>query len=373
MKIAKLAGVIIRFAVVSNLTLGLGVAWAQQKEDTPGRLGFSALEKFPEFGFPKGKTVHVDATIGRDLPQCGTQQTPCLTISQGLNRARQIQDSPVAPDDPMWTDTTQTGVTVKVGPGTYNESITITSKYISLRGAGPGSSIITAQTIPSPYAAFIRANPVLINGFTIKSNSSYGVFVGAGVNAYLANCEFVDSFGGLYAEHAQVYVTQSLFNNNRWGVVAMDSSVVRLDNVNNTGQGTNVGAGIWAQNRSVVLLESSARRAHSITNYRYGVFAENSTINILRYQISNNENGVYAVSKALVWLDYGTAVTDNSGWGARGTGDTFLHVVGDVKISENGGGSFGIWLQDFARCIIQGQNEILDKIIKDDSSDFRIR
>jgi len=373
MKIAKSVSPIVPFAVVSILALGLGVAGAQQPEDTPRLLALPTLDKLPDFGFPKGKTVYVDATIGRDLPQCGTQQMPCLTISQGLNRARQIQDSPVAPDEPVWLGTERTGVTVEVGPGIFDESIMITSNYIFLHGSGPGSSTITARTTPYPYAARVSADPVRIEGFTFKSSSSYGVVVAAGANLSMTNCEFADSLVGLSANHARVSVTQSRFTNNQNGVMAMDGSIVRLTDVSIAGRG-DIGFGIWAQFRSEVLLGSSAGMSHSITNHRYGVFAEDSTINILRYQIAQNHYGVLAVSKTYVWFDFGASVTNNSDWGAEGRTDSFFEVVGDVEIRGNGGEvKRGISLRDFSRCVIFGVNHIVDLIFKDDSSDFRIR
>lgn len=374
MKIAKSVNPIIPFAVVSILALGLGVAGAQLPEDTPQRLASPALDKLPDFGFPKGKTVYVDGTSGRDLPQCGTRQMPCLTISQGLNRARQIQDSPVAPDEPVWMGTPQTGVTVEVGPGSYDESVMITSNYIFLHGSGPESSVITARTTPYPYAARVHADPVQIEGFTFRSSSSYAVVVATGANVSMTNCEFADSLVGLSANHARVSIAQSRFTNNQNGVVALDGSIVRLTDVSITGRGNNIGTGIWAQVRSVVLLGSSPGTLHSITNYLYGVFAEDSTVNVLRYRIAQNKNGVLAVSKAYVWFDYGAVITDNLVWGAEGRTDSFFEVVGDVEIRGNGGATRkGISLRDFSRCVIVGVNQIIDPILKDDSSDFRIR
>ena len=46
----------------------------------------AAVPRAPDFGFPKGKTVYVDGTTGKDTLQCGTQTMPCKTINQGIAR-----------------------------------------------------------------------------------------------------------------------------------------------------------------------------------------------------------------------------------------------------------------------------------------------
>ena len=103
---------------------------------------------------PCTTVCYVNAATGSDS-NAGTADSPFATIQQGL-------------------DTVQSGGTVNVSAGTYDESLTI-SKPVTLLGANAGTpgtgsrgpeSVVTQTSGTSPVFDVTTSGPVTVNGFT---------------------------------------------------------------------------------------------------------------------------------------------------------------------------------------------------------------
>jgi len=115
------------------------------------------------------------ATSGSDVPQCGTQASPCATIHNGIARA-----------------VASRATTVDIGVGTYDDAITLPSG-LTVQGGftatwAPGSdggaaTVIQGQANP-PVTAADLASPTTLSSVTVinqqtpaAGESLYGVFV----------------------------------------------------------------------------------------------------------------------------------------------------------------------------------------------------
>jgi hypothetical protein len=121
------------------------------------------------------------------------------------------------------------GDTIKVCPGTYNETVDIT-KTLTLDGAGPDpkartgdstkEAIVTGVTF---YGFSVQANGVVIDGFTFQGTSGGpGVFTGAGFSGYVIRKNlFRDNVFGLYFNSngaSKSFARENVFSaNNRSG------------------------------------------------------------------------------------------------------------------------------------------------------------
>lgn len=336
MNSTRIPYLVICSSLLLAILLGPTAAWAQRPELPPGLTKPFPVEPLPEPGFPKGKTVYVDALLGHDLPQCGTQLLPCRTINQGLKRARQIQDDPVAADEPAWTPEArlESGVTVEVGPGTYNESVLITARFIRLRGAGVGSSVITTGTTafePGWVPAMrVRSNPVFIEGFTFQG-STVGVLATNGAWVVIDNCQFVDNLQAVWVNESRARIWSSAFANNEYAAFANMNATMNLVDVTITGKGELFGAGVEASRGSDVQIASS-----QITNTEIGVFGwANSTVLLRRAQITGNTWGMFVDGNS--YANVGRTTVSNNGIGILMNQGSFLQTYrGDVSGNDIG-------------------------------------
>ena len=356
-----------------------GAAQSQEPQMPPGHVRDLPATALAQPSSAPEKTVYVDATIGRDIAQCGTQQMPCRTINYGLHRAQQIQGNITGANQPG--STYDPGVadwaTVQVGPGTYTENVLIRSRFISLRGASRAATIITTGSVapvPGLPAVQVQANPVSIGGFTFQGSRT-GVDVSAGAQVAIFDCDFVGNRWGMQVRGARAGVSSSTFSGNLYGVYALDATVLSLTDVSITGQGQNTtGMGVRVRASQAWIFRSAASSSQpTITNHLYGVLAEVSVVDIHGYQISQNTYGVASYA-GVTWVGFGDSVTNNSQWGIFATRNAYFEIEGNATISGNGGDAHqGIRLEDFSRCIIHGENTITDSISPDDSSDYRLR
>ena len=350
------------FVLFLGLALGAPQGLAQGPGFPPGLNLPLPFGQLPEPGFAKGKTVFV-ATIGADLPQCGRQATPCRTINHGLKRARQIQDDPVAADEPTafefgFVDTsgrTENLVTVQVGPGTYDEKVVITGNWIRLLGAGPGSSILTVGTGPGFFEGtallVTGGHPVWIEGFTLSDNS-FGLLVQTQGVVTITNCEFRDKSIGLWAEFSTVLFRPildrppSTFSNNGHGLIVLQGNFQLFD-VTITGQGTGIGAGVI-----VVAGRVGFHPGTQISNagVGYRVQAGSSGVAFVGTQISGNGVGVHVDEGSTLTL-FNPTVIDNVNEGIIVTDGSFLRTFGGV-VSGNGG--LGIFFDAFSHGVLRG-------------------
>ncbi len=337
------------------LVLGPSQSWAQRPELPPGLTRDLPLTPLPAPGFAHGKTVYVE-TFGRDLPRCGTQQMPCRTINHGLSRARQIQDDPVAADEPG-TPTIFAGlenlVTVQVGPGTYSERVTISANRIRLLGAGPGSSILTGGPTPGVsdvVAVRVEGAPVWIEGFSFSGDTELddaGLLVDGFV--IVTNCEFADYENALFGFNSTVVVDSSTFSNNAVGAAIVQNGSLSLrQGVTITGQGSGIGV-VATGGASVQIVPFDCLANFNppclpspevqITNTFIGVLAiSNATVNIDRGEISHNGFGVLGLQGSVLTLSLAT-ISDNAIFGVSVAEGSFLRTFGG-EVTGNGTGIF---------------------------------
>ncbi len=352
-RISSFSSVLVLFLC---LALGASQSWAQQPELPPGLTGDLPLTPFLAPGFAHGKTVYVE-TFGSDLPMCGTQQMPCRTINHGLSRARQIQDDPVAADEPG-TPTIFTGlenlVTVQVGPGTYSERVIISADRIRLLGAGPGSSILTGGPTPGlsdVVAVRVQGAPVWIEGFSFVGDTELadgGLLVEGEASVVVSNCEFADYQDGLFGFNSTVFVDSSTFSNNVSGATMFDTGTLVLrQGVTITGQGSGIGVRVFGGATLIITpfdcLEDFTPPCLpspnvQITNTFIGVVASsNATVFIDRTEISHNNGfGVLGITGSVLQLIQAT-ISDNAVFGVLVTEGSFLRTVGG-EVTGNGTG-----------------------------------
>ncbi len=89
---------------------------------------------------------------------------------------------------------------IMVGPGTYNEAISI-DKSVSLIGSGPQYTIIDSKisSLPNANAVTLNISFPVIKGFTITSNHSGIIVNTAGVVGMIKNCIITGCSTGIYA------------------------------------------------------------------------------------------------------------------------------------------------------------------------------
>ncbi len=248
------------------------------------------------------ESVYVNATSGRDTDSCGTQTKPCLTITQGLNRAREIQTESRTNDIKF--------INIEIAAGTYAESVAVKLNWIRLRGAGAGVSMI--QSPGGPAVIVSSAQAVLFEGLTMSSLNSTGL--GAANHSFIgvSGCEFRDSRTGivLFTE-SSAEVTSSTFSNNSNGVVAINSSTALLFNSVITGQSTNQGSGVTIGDGGMGELQNV-----SISQTRTGVAVwPNATLFTFGgLNISNNRVGCFVAGSSYLELS-GSTVSNNSSVG----------------------------------------------------------
>ena len=237
------------------------------------------LGPMPQRGFASGKIVFVDAATGRDSPQCGRQNTPCLTINHGVSRASQIQDDPVAADNPDVSNIAQgleNLVTVQVAAGTYDEAVLITSDWIRLLGAGPGSSIITRTSTPigdnfwDSVPLLVRgAHPTWVEGFTFIGGAR-GMALRSGALVFIRDCQFDGINRGLDVLSAFGFVFTSTFSDSALGALVGLNGDLTLRDANITGRGTGIGVAVTG-NAAAELSPGDGTLSNQVSDTSFGV------------------------------------------------------------------------------------------------------
>jgi len=93
----------------------------------------------------------------------------------------------------------RSGDTITVAAGTYTENVTITGKYITLQGAGAGSTTISApggsrrSTVWIEHVPFGTAQRTILKGFTIRGGNAPGNGTGGGLTVLNAEPEILDN------------------------------------------------------------------------------------------------------------------------------------------------------------------------------------
>jgi hypothetical protein len=319
---------------------------------------------------------------------CGTQQRPCRTINYGVYRARQIQDDPVAADEPgaptVWTGL-ENLVTVQVGPGTYNERVTITANRIRLLGAGPGSSILIGRPAPGlsqAVAVYVQGAPVWIEGFSFSGATEpgdLGLLVDGFVN--VTNCEFADYETGLLGFNSTVIVDSTTFSNNGVGVAMWQNGSLTLrHSVTITGQDSGIGVLAW-NGASVVFVPFDCLAPYNppcppspevqITDILIGVLAFSAPVRIDRSEISNNMIGVLGLQSSVLTLSLAT-ISDNVWAGVSLEEASFLRTIGG-EVTGNG---TGIGFDAFSHGVLDPATNVSGNttdIDNDTTSDFVYR
>jgi hypothetical protein len=288
---------------------------------------------------------------------CGTQQMPCRTINHGLSRARQIQDDPVAADEPG-TPTIFTGlenlVTVQVGPGTYSERVIISADRIRLLGAGPGSSILTGGPTPGIsqiVAMRVQGVAVWIEGFSFSGDTELadaGLLVEGEASVVVSNCEFADYENALFGFNSTVFVDSSTFSNNAVGASMFDTGTLVLrQGVTITGQGSGIGVNVFGGATLIITpfdcLENFTPPCLpspnvQITDTFIGVVASsNATVFIDQTEISDNGFGVLGVTGSVLTLSLAT-ISDNAFFGVLVAEGSFLRTFGGEVTGNTGTG-----------------------------------
>lgn len=224
------------------------------------------------------------------------------------------------------------GDTVCVGAGTYNENVII-NKSIRLSGGGANQSIINGQitqVVPGYYTLFITASNVKVEGFNIKgvgtqSNYTAVLLPDASISGTIFQYNWVVSGNGELALRTDGYQTNetiqhNIFEGNNSPYIAWTGGGEGINFLNNTFIGT-VGQN-WAlsEHASNSLIKQNAFN----TSGGRAVIMASSTSVINENNLSSNPN------LKIVSLSVGTLNAENNWWGDTDPSDNFS---GDVNYS----------------------------------------
>jgi len=128
-------------------------------------------------------------------------------------------------------DRVDSGGTVQVAAGTYNEDVGI-SKSISVLGAGAGNSIVVGPIGGPGSTFFFTAAGIVLDGFTVTragnnttdwnnpNLNSAGLSISGGGNGTLRNCVFTGNRTGIDINNVSgTYVLNNVITNNRTGMI----------------------------------------------------------------------------------------------------------------------------------------------------------
>jgi len=179
--------------------------------------------------------------------------------------------------------------TIIVAAGTYEETLEILNKDLSIKGAGAEGdtiSIISGYTGPASGVSVISitGSDVAIEGFLIQ-NGINGLFVHGGSSVAVVNTRLENNeIGSLVAYTSNLYI---------------DNSTVSGNQIH--------GIRIW--NNSGALIQNCTISENS----RSGVVVQNSSgLDMLENKISQNgEQGIFATSGSSIYLRGGNVISNN--------------------------------------------------------------
>ena len=181
-------------------------------------------------------------------------------------------------------DVCSPGGTVLVGPGTYNENITVW-KPLTIKGENKDTTIM--DQVEAFIVCHITADNVTISGFTIK-DGSIGVSIDASDEATITNNIITSNDDGMWATSSldNVISNNTISDNLFMGVYLKASNNTTLNSntiVTNT-------YGIYIENSE----HNSVCGNNLSLNYADGIDVINSSYNaVFHNMISNNSRGIY--------------------------------------------------------------------------------
>lgn len=226
------------------------------------------------------------------------------------------------------------GGTVHVAAGTYPETLYIT-KALTLSGAGPSSTIITASgdaTGPFSAASIVGVNVdgLTLEGFTLRlttpgpTTAGIDVFNTSG-NPVSANITIQN-----------VNVDQQDTGNNSTGVYLIDVAGSTVTNVTVTSSYTSAGAGIWFRGGSNIAVSNVTTSGHE-SYAGLLLFPDGTTMSNVAIQGTFNE-----VNKMEIRYDNGGTVT----------GLTAPQFVDVVRNTANASGNYWFYKESEATAIL---------------------
>jgi hypothetical protein len=234
-------------------------------------------------------TFYVNGLVGIDQASCGTHAAPCKTISYIVNNKAQTNNDSV----------------INIAAGTYNESIIIDKKNISLLGAGKDLTFI----VGNPNAATINASgPVFvkITDLSIK-NGSHGVF-GSSATIKVKNTTVTNNIVGITIESNSSLDFKA-------GIVTANSI-----------KGFSIG------------LTSSAKidNATITSNTTNGIYIEqSSSASITNSTLAKNNIGMLVVAGSSAMIK-NSIIKENKDHGIDVSNHASLRLLGGNKIQYNG-------------------------------------
>jgi hypothetical protein len=154
----------------------------------------------PVLQFPAG-TIFVEKTLGADFSNCGvTKQTPCRTITWGIQRARLIGGPAVAVASGIYHEslTLMSGIDVLGGFDAEFSRRDIASLRAIIRGPSTNSATVSALgiSVPTVFEGFLVLGPTV----TVPSTNSVGILIRESTNAFAVRNNVI--LGGVGASGA---------------------------------------------------------------------------------------------------------------------------------------------------------------------------
>ena len=193
----------------TGLTNGIPYYYVVTAENSYGESGESSeVSATPASDF----YVSID---GNDAMGDGTQLHPWRTISYALSQAK----SP--------------GVTIHVGPGTYDSNLEgfplILKDGVSISGAGMDLTIIDADLQTRVFYGTNLSSLIQLDNLQIREGEHYehgdgGGLYGTNLNLEIIDCKFVSNEtygcgdgGGIYLSNSEITITGCVFQDNKGG------------------------------------------------------------------------------------------------------------------------------------------------------------
>jgi hypothetical protein len=296
-------------------------------------------------------TYYVDTTKGKDKPDRGRKPNQAWkTITYAVQQTSIIE--------------TYEEVLIKVAAGTYNETITIDIRPVSLEATEPNTIIdggsqnvitincvkgvsIDGFTVQNGNHGIVGRNGAAfaVSNSTIQDNAKAGIRISNNSTAHLNNCTMrVNGDDGIAVNrNSSVTCTGTIDSNNNTGdgidIESTSSAVFYEATINANSNG---GGGIITEHSSSLIFSSSTLTAE--TNTYDGVGAQhNSSMSVFGSTVTANENkddGVSAYGNSRVHLS-GSTVTANEnkddGVSIYDSSSLSLVSAGTLEIKENEG------------------------------------
>lgn len=318
----KTCGVLVcLFALVG--VLGAANLWAQgprrpQRPVHSPRISDAPMPRALAASAPSSgaeSTIYVE-TFGTDSPRCGNQRLPCRTINYGLVRAKQIQQDPPMPVTEVNSFGPSGLMTVQVGPGTFEERVTVTFDWVRIQGAGAGSTIITAghEEDYSGHAMDVYGQGVYLDGLTF-SDSDGGVWSLAGGQVFVTNSSFIGNVDAFVAASSYGFAQYCTFTNNLYSGESVSSSRMHLWDVTISGSGIGTGSegvlSYWGS--SLRLLSNDPAMPVTITNTDIAIeVGQDGYLDTNYVSVTGNDIGMYTFGNALAFVRNSTFANSSS-------------------------------------------------------------